>query len=186
MDDLTNQTQQKMQKVVDIIKTDLSTIRTGRAAPSLVENVLIDAYGGAQKMKVLELGQVNALDTQTLTITPYDASIIGEIKKGIETANIGLNPTIDGQLVRVSIPPLSQERREQLVQMVKQKLEGGKIQLRQMRHDAITEIKKKEASEHLSEDDVSALEKDIQKITDEVSAEIDSLGKRKEEELMQI
>jgi ribosome recycling factor len=186
MDNLINETLQKMQKVVEVIKTDLSTVRTGRATPSLIENILIAAYGGTQKLKVVELGHVSAPDPQVLNVAPYDASIIGEIRKGIEVANVGLNPVIDGQLIRISIPPLSQERREQLVQLVKQKLEGGKIQLRQIRHDAISEVKKTEEAEHLSEDNVSHLEKEIQRITDEITLEIDALGKKKEEELMQI
>jgi ribosome recycling factor len=186
MDNLVNETLQKMQKVVEVIKNDLSTVRTGRATPSIVENILISAYGGTQKLKVVELGHVASSDPQTLTIAPYDASIIGEIRKGIEVANVGLNPVIDGQVVRIAIPPLSQERREQLVQLVKQKLEGGKIQLRQIRHDAISDIKKLEEAEHLSEDNVSQMEKEVQKLIDEVTLEIDSLGNKKEEELMQI
>jgi ribosome recycling factor len=186
MDDLINSTKQRMQKVVEVIKTDLSTVRTGRATPSLVENIVVSVYGGTQKLKVVELGHVATSDPQTLTIAPYDASIAGEIRKGIEVANVGLNPVIDGQFIRIAIPPLSQERREQLVQLVKQKLEGGKIQLRQLRHDAISEIKKTEGEEHLSEDEISHLEKEIQKLTDEVSLEIDTLGKKKEEELMAI
>ncbi len=186
MENLINETLQKMQKVVEVIKNDLSTVRTGRATPSLVENIVISAYGGTQKLKVVELGHVSASDQQTLTITPYDASIAGEIRKGIEAANVGLNPVIDGQIIRVSIPPLSQERREELVHLVKQKLEGGRIQLRQLRHDAITELKRKTEEEHLSEDDVSHLEKEIQKLVEEVGLEIDALGKKKEEELMQV
>jgi ribosome recycling factor len=186
MDRLVNETLQKMQKVVEVIKTDLSTVRTGRATPSLIENIVISAYGGTQRLKVVELGMIGTSDPQTLTVSPYDASIAGEIRKGIEVANVGLNPVIDGQVIRISIPPLSQERREELVQLVKQKLEGGKIQLRQIRHDAITDVKKNEEAEHLSEDNVSYLEKEIQKITDEVSLEIDTLGKKKEEELMVI
>ena len=186
MDQLINETLQKMQKVVEVIKIDLSTVRTGRATPSLIENIMVAAYGGTQKLKVVELGHVASSDSQTLTVAPYDASIIGEIRKGIEVANVGLNPVIDGQVIRIAIPPLSQERREQLVQLVKQKLEGGKIQLRQLRHDAISSVKKTESEAHLSEDEVSHLEKEIQKITDEITLEIDTLGKKKEEELMAI
>lgn len=177
---------QSMQKVLDVIKTDLSTVRTGRAAPSLVENITINAYGGTSKMRVLELATIGSLDPQTLVVTPFDASIIGEIQKGIQEANVGLNPVIDGQLIRISIPPLSQERREELVRLVSQKLEGGRIQVRQVRHEAMEEIKKKASIKEISEDDVLRFEKEVQKATDDTIAEIDSLGKRKEEELMQI
>lgn len=177
---------QSMQRVLDVIKTDLSTVRTGRAAPSLVENIVINAYAGTSKMRVLELATIGSLDPQTLVVTPFDASIIGEIQKGIQEANVGLNPVVDGQLIRISIPPLSQERREELVRLVSQKLEGGKIQIRQVRHEAMEEIKKKFNSKEITEDDVLRLEKEVQKFTDDAIAEIDALGKRKEEELMQI
>jgi len=179
-----------MQRVLDVIKTDLATVRTGRAAPSLVENIVINAYGGppagGSKMRVLELATIGSLDPQTLVVTPFDASIIGEIQKGIQEANVGLNPVVDGQLIRISIPPLSQERREELVSLVHQKLEGGKIQIRQVRHEAMEEIKKKFNSKEITEDDVLRLEKEVQKATDDITSEIEDLGKRKEEELMTV
>ncbi len=181
-----NQTQLQMQKVLEVLKTDLSTVRTGRAAPSLVENIVINAYGGTQKLRVLELATIGSLDPQTLVVTPFDVSIIGEIQKGIQEANVGLNPVVDGQVVRISIPPLSQERREELVALVNQKLEGGKIQIRQVRHEAMEEIKKQSNNKEITEDDVLRLEKEVQRTTDETIAEIDALGKRKEEELMTV
>lgn len=181
-----NQTKLQMQKVLAVLKADLSTVRTGRATPSLVENILINSYGGTQKLRVLELATIGSLDSQTLVVTPFDASIIGEIQKGIEVANVGLNPVVDGQVVRISIPPLSQERREELVALVNQKLEGGKIQIRQVRHEAMEEIKKQFNNKEISEDDVLRLEKEVQRTTDEITSEIDALGKRKEEELLSI
>jgi ribosome recycling factor len=177
---------QQMQKVVDIIKIDLATVRTGRASPSIVENIVINAYGGTQKLKVVELAQIATQDPQTIIITPYDQSIIGEIHKGLIEGNIGLTPVIDGQLIRISIPPLTEERRQQLVALVNQKLEGGKIQIRQVRHEAINEAKKQLNDKTISEDEMFHLEKEIQKLTDETIAELDSLGKKKEEELMVI
>lgn len=180
---LINDTRQKMQKVPEILRSDLSTIRTGRAAPSLVENIIISAYGGTAKLKIIELASVATSDPQTILITPFDQSIIGEIKKGIETANVGLTPVIDGPLLRISIPPLSQERREELVHLLNQKLEGGRIQIRQQRHEAMQELKKQE---NVSEDEIKLQEKEIQKITDETIGIIDSLGERKKEELMQV
>jgi len=183
---LINDTRQKMQKVEEILKSDLSTIRTGRAAPSLVENIVIAAYGGTQKLKVIELASVTASDPQTILITPFDGSIIGEIRKGIQETSTGLTPVIDGQVIRISIPPLSQERREELVHLVNQKLEGGKIQVRQMRHEAMQSIKKEETENNISEDDTILQEKEIQKITDEAIELIDQLGEKKKEELMQV
>ena len=175
-----------MQKVVDIIRVDLGTVRTGRAAPSLVENVVIHAYGGTQNLKVIELAQISAQDPQTLVITPYDNSIIGEIQRGLMEGNIGLTPVIDGQIIRISIPALTEERRQQLVALVNQKLEGGKVQIRQLRHEAMDEVKKQLNAKTISEDEMFHLEKEVQKLTDDTIAEIDSLGKKKEEELLAI
>ncbi|HUD04702.1 MAG TPA: ribosome recycling factor [Patescibacteria group bacterium] len=182
----TDVVKQQMQKVVEVIKVDLGTVRTGRASPALVENVVIHAYGGTQALKVVELAQITTQDSQTIVITPYDSSIIGEIQKGLMEGNIGLTPVIDGQIIRISIPPLTEERRQQLVALVNQKLEGGKVQIRQVRHEAMNEVKKQLNDKTISEDEMFHAEKDIQKLTDDTIAELDSLGKKKEEELLAI
>lgn len=184
--DLLDQARQKMQKAQDVLVADLATVRTGRAAPSIVEGIVINAYGGSQRLKVIELAHVTAPDPQTVTIAPFDVSIIGEINKGIMEANIGLNPVIDGQLIRINIPQLSQERREQLIQLVSQKLEAARIQVRQIRHEAMNDIKKQFTDKELTEDDKNRLEKEAQKITDDNISKIDLLGDKKKEELMQI
>ena len=183
MDNVINDTRSKMQKILEVLRNDLATVRTGRAAPSLVENIVINAYGGTQKLRVMELATIGSSDPQTLVITPFDQSIIGEIQKGIAQANVGLNPAIDGQLIRISIPQLSQERRQELIHLMKQKLENGKIMVRQVRHEAMSGIKKQK---EISEDEISRLEKEIQKLTDELIEEIEGMGKKKEEELLQI
>ena len=170
---------EQMGKILEVIRLDLSTVRTGRATPSLVENIAINAYGGSAKMRVVELAHVSVSDSQTLIITPFDPSIIGEINKGIQEANIGFTPVIDGQLIRISIPLLSEERRQELVHLVNQKLEGGKIQVRQVRHEAMSEIKKMLDDKVISEDDSGRLEKEVQQLTDDVIADIDLLGKKK-------
>lgn len=180
----------KMQKVLEVLRIDLSTVRTGRAAPSLVENIVINAYGGppagGSRLKVMELATISASDSQTLVITPFDNSITSEIQKGIQEANVGLNPIIDGVVIRISIPPLSEERRGQLIHLMRQKLEGGKIQVRQVRHEAMNEVKKQYNDKTISEDEMLHLEKEIQKETDTTIEEIEAMGKKKEEELMQI
>ncbi|HUQ85229.1 MAG TPA: ribosome recycling factor [Candidatus Limnocylindrales bacterium] len=183
MDPLAENTKKKIDKVLDILKGDLDTIRTGRAAPSLVENIIISAYGGSTKLKVMELATVGAMDAQTLVITPFDPSIINEIAKGIEAANAGFTPSVDGNLIRISIPPLSQERREELIKAMRLKLENGKIMVRQVRHEAMEEIKKEYAGR---EDDISRVEKEVQKLVDDTVETIESWGKQKEQELMQI
>lgn len=186
MNDLITQAKQNMQKILDVLSGDLNTIRTGRAMPSLVEGITISAYSGSARMRVMELGTVSVSDTQTLVITPFDPSIITEIQKGIEAANTGLNPVVDGHLIRISIPPLSLERREQLIHLMRQKLENGKVMIRGARHESMGEIKKLDADSEITEDDKTRLEKDIQKVTDEAISQIDMMGKKKEEELLQI
>lgn len=186
MDQLVQAAQQKMQKVMEVLRTDLSTVRTGRAAPSLVEHIVISAYGGTQRLKVMELATISVSDPHTLLITPYDGSIIGEIQKGILEANVGLNPVIDGQVIRISIPPLSEERRGELIHLMRQKLENGRIMVRQVRHEAMLDIKKQYNNKTISEDEMARLEKETQRITDEIMAQIEGMGKKKEEELLQI
>jgi ribosome recycling factor len=181
-----NNARAQMEKILEVIRADLSTVRTGRATPNLVENITVNAYAGTAKMRVVELAHVSVSDSQTLLITPFDSTIIGEIQKGIQESNIGFTPSIDGNVIRISIPLLSEERRQELVHLVNQKLEGGKIQVRQVRHEAMGEIKKMLDDKDISEDDDVRLEKDIQKLTDEVIADIDLLGKKKEEELMAV
>lgn len=175
-------TRDHMGKAVEILHQDLATIRTGKAAPSLVENIQVSVYNGATKLRVLELATVVASDPQTLVITPFDQSIIEEIRKGIMDSGSGLNPSSDGQVMRISIPPLSEERRQELVHLMSQKLENGRVMIRQTRHEALADLKKGD----LPEDENERLEKEIQLATDKFVAEIDALGKRKEEELMQI
>jgi len=182
MDQLISDTKQHMQKVLDIIHTDLSTIRAGKATPSLVDQVMINAYGGAARMKVLELATVTTQDSQTLLISPFDKSTLQEISKGILEANIGFTPSNDGINIRISIPPLSQERREQLIHLMKQKLENGKILIRQSRQEAMQELKKAD----LPEDENGRLEKEVQKVTDGVIEQVEAMGKQKEAELLQL
>lgn len=186
MDQLLILTKDKMGKVMEVLRGDLGTVRTGRAAPSLVEHLTIRVYGGSAKMKVMELATIGTTDAHTLVITPFDHSIINEIQKGIQEANVGLSPVIDGQIIRISIPPLSEERRGQLINLMKQKLENGRIMVRQVRQEGMHEIKKQYNDKTISEDDMMRLEKEVQKLTDDTISEIDSLGKRKEEELLQI
>jgi ribosome recycling factor len=183
MDPVAEKTKQRLQKVLDVLKADLDTLRTGRATPSLVENIQINAYGGSAKLKVMELATIGAPDTQTIVLTPYDMSTIHEVQKGIEAANVGLNPIIDGNILRISIPPLSLERRQDLIKAMKQKLESGRVMVRQVRHEMIEDMKKDYVGR---EDDIARLEKEVQRLVDETIETIESWGKQKEAELLQI
>src|SRR6185295_11138921 len=162
---------EQMRKAFDILSSDISTIRTGRAAPSIVESIVVSVYGGSSKLRIMELATISAVDPQTLVITPFDASIIDEISKGILEANVGLNPSTDGQLIRISIPPLSQERRQELIHAMKQKLENGRIMVRQIRHEGMADVKRNLDSKNIGEDEQTRIEKEIQKSTDEFISE---------------
>ncbi len=177
---------QRLQKVIDVLKTDLGTIRTGRATPALVENIMIKAYGGTTYLKVMELATVGTTDSHTLVLTPFDHTIIQEIEKGIQEANVGLNPVVDGQILRITVPQLTEERRQELIKAMKHKLENGKIMIRQVRQDVMNDIKKQHADKSLSDDESARLEKEAQKVVDESMDLIESMGKQKEEELLQI
>lgn len=177
---------QKMAKVLEVMRGDLATVRTGRATPSLVENIVVNAYGGTQRLKIMELATIVASESNLLTLTPFDNSIIDEIQKGILSANVGLTPSTDGNVIRIVIPPLSAERRQELIKLVGQKLENGRIMLRQVRHEAMNSVKKQFADKLVSQDESTRLEKEVQKATDETMGQIESLRENKEAELMQI
>jgi len=186
MDNTVSEMRQKMQKALLILQEDISTVRTGRAMPSLVENVIVSVYEETQKLKIKELATISASDPQTLVLAPFDPSITDEIQKGIMEANIGLTPSSDGNIIRISIPPLSEERRRDLIKLVKQKNENGKISIRQIRQDARNIVRKKHNDKEISEEQMYRLDQEIQKITDEITLAIDEMGRKKEEELLRI
>ena len=177
---------QKFQKVVDSVASDISGIRTGRATPSLVENIMVPAYGGTSMMRVLEVASITAPDTTMLVISPWDKSIIGDIRKGILEANMGMNPSIDGEVIRISFPPLTTEDREKYVKILSQKLENGKVSIRSVRADEMQEIKKKFENKELTEDDRKDDEKMLQELTDVYISKIETLGESKKQELLTI
>lgn len=176
----------KMVRVVDLVSTDVGSIRGARATPAIVEEIDVSAYGGAQKLKINELATISAGDAQTIVIDPWDKSIIGEIKKAILSANVGLNPNIDGEIIRISLPPMTTEDRENYVRLLGKKLENGKVMVRQIRGDIMHDIKVKFESKDLSEDEKFSLEKRLQELTDEYTDKIDKLGETKKRELMQV
>ena len=175
-----------MQSSLDAVIGDISGVRTGRATPSLVENIVCPAYGGTQRLKILELATISAPDPSQIIINPWDKSIIGDIKKGIMEANIGMNPSIDGEIIRIAMAPLTTEDREKYVKLLSGKLENGKVIIRQVRADEMHEIKKKFEDKEITEDEKFADEKKLQEITDEFVKKIDEIGEKKKVELLQI
>ncbi len=177
---------EKMKKALEITRTDLTSIRSGRATPALVENIVIVAYGGSQRLRVMEMATITTMDAKTIVISPYDPSTIAEIEKGIMEANTGLTPVVDRDIVRITIPPLSEERRREYMKLAKVKLEAGKVMVRQIRAEAMKDLKRAEEDTSISEDERKHGERLIQEMTDEMVAEIDAMGQKKETELLQV
>ena len=176
----------RMTQVLNLVTSDLGSLRTGKATPALVDDLAVLVYGGQQKLKVKELASVSTPDHQTLIIDPWDKSIIGEIRQGILTANIGMNPAIDGQLIRISLPPMTTEDREKYTKLLSSKLESGRVMIRQIRQDGMHDIKKAFEAKEISEDEKFAGEKKLQEITDEYVEKINDIGDKKKNELLQI
>ncbi len=183
MDQVVKDTRHKMQRTIDALHQEFLTVRTGKASPALVENIVIMAYGGTTPLKVLELATIGVQNNTTIVISPFDKSIISDIEKGISNANVGLNPIVDGEILRINLPPLTEERRTELSKLVKQKAEVGKVSIRQVRHEGMEDVEKME-KDGLSEDEKERLEREIQKATDEFVEKIDLLSADKEKELM--
>lgn len=176
----------KMQSSVTSVAGDIGGIRTGRATPALVENIIVPAYGGTQRLRVMEVGSITSPDPTQIVISPWDKSIIGDIKKGILEANIGMNPNIDGEVIRIVVPPLTTEDREKYVKLLSQKLENGKVEIRQIRADEMHAIKKKFEAKEVSEDEKFGQEKKLQELTDQFIVKIEEMGEKKKIELLQI
>ncbi len=180
------QVRNKMQGALDALLQTIGNIRTGRATPNLIQNLEVMVYGGTQRLRILELASVTASDPQTLVIDPWDKSIIGEIKKGIEAANIGMNPSVDGEIIRISFPPLTTEDREKYVKLLSGKLEDSRVQVRQIRADVMHNIKKEFDEKKITEDEKFAFEKNLQNLTDEFVSKIERAGEMKKSELLQL
>lgn len=176
----------RMGEVVDLVVSDVASIRTGRATSALVEDLQVAVYGGQQKLKINELATITVADNQSIVIDPWDKSIVGEMKKGIDAANVGLSPSIDGEIIRISLPPFTTEDREKFVRLLNTKLENGKIMVRQVRGDAMREIKDAFEKKDLTEDEKFNQEKRLQDITDKYVGKIEEIGGRKKEELLQV
>ena len=181
-----NVARERMKKALEVTRTDLSSIRSGRATPALVENIVVMAYGGTQRMRIQEMATITTMDAKTIVISPYDISTIAEIEKGIQVGSTGLTPVVDKDIIRITIPALSEERRMEYIKLAKAKLEAGKVMVRQVRGDAMRDLKKLEEGKTISEDEQKHGERLIQELTDEMIAEIDTMGAHKEQELMQI
>jgi len=176
----------QIDQVIHLFQADIGKIRTGRATPSLVEDVVIPAYGGRQQLKVKELATITTDGPQSLVIAPFDRSIAGDIKKGLEQANLGFSPIIDGELIRINLSPLTTERREEYIKLLHTKLENTKVMIRQIRQQMMKQKDMEFDSKTLSEDDKFRLQDQAQKLIDKFIEEVDDLGRAKEAQLRRV
>ncbi len=174
----------RMNKAVEHLAIEFNKVRTGKASTGLLEGIKVDYYGTPTPLA--QVASINTPDSHTIAIQPWDKSMLAVIEKTILNANLGLNPSSDGNLVRVPIPPLNEERRKELVKMVKKLSEDARVAVRNVRRDEIEHLKKSEKEEHISEDDRKHAEKEIQTLTDKHIKEIDTLLAKKEKEIMEV
>jgi len=171
-----------MDKIVSIFLEDITSIRTGRATPGLIENIVVTVYGG-QKMKLIELGSIGVSDARTLTFQPWDMTVIREISNGIAAANVGMNPAVDGQIIRMSLPMMTVEQREDYIKMLGRKLEGARVMIRDARGDYRKSIVDAKNEKTISEDEYKRDETELQKTTDEYVKKLEGLALKKETEI---
>jgi len=174
----------KMHRSVESTRAEFAAIRTGRATPALLERIHVDAYGQSTPLK--QVAGVSTPDSRTLVIQAWDKAVVADIKKAIETSDLGLNPNVDGQMIRLIIPPLNEERRKDLVKVIKKKAEDGKIAIRNIRHRAHDDLKHQLKKAEITEDDNKRMQDRLQKLTDRFTKDIESLVAAKEKEVMEV
>ena len=184
MDDILQTIESKMQKAVEVVRGDMSTIRVGGAKPSLVQDIQVDAYGS--KMKLVELAQITAPDPTQIIISPWDKDVLVNIQAAIEEADLGLTPTATGDRLVINMPELTEERRKDYVRLVGQKLESGRVMVRQIRQEGREEIDKLKDEEGISEDDVHEMYKQLDELTDKYNEKLEEMAEKKEEEIMEV
>lgn len=179
-----NEARQHMHAAVDAMRREFNSVRTGKASPALLDTVRVDAYGS--KMPLNQVATVNVPEPRLLLVQPWDKSLIGDIEKAILSAQLGLNPANDGNLIRVPIPQLNEERRRDMVRMLHKLAEEGRVSVRHARQEANKDVKQREGEHDISEDQARREMDEIQKLTDEFIAKIDELLHSKEAEVMEV
>ena len=174
----------KMDRAVDAFRRDLTQLRTGRATPALVENIDVDYYGSMTPLK--QIASISAPDARAIMIQPWDSAAMREIEKSLQTSDMGFNPSNDGTTITVPIPPLTQERRQEMVKLLKGKMEDGKISVRNVRRDGLESLRKLEKEKSISQDDGRRAQDQLQKTTDGHTKLIDETGSAKEAEILQV
>jgi ribosome recycling factor len=184
LDGVYKDTDMRMTKAIESTRSEFASIRTGRAAPSLLDRLHVEAYGTSVPLK--QVASVSSPDGRSLQVSAFDKQVVGAIRRAIETSDLGLNPNVDGQNIRLSIPPLTEDRRKALVKIVKGKGEDGKIAIRNIRHKATDEIKALQKAGTITEDEVKRAADHVQKLTDRHIKQIEELVAFKEKEIMEV
>ncbi len=184
IDELLADAKERMAKSVESSRGELATVRTGRASPHLLDRITVDYYGNPTPLK--QLANVSASDARLLTVTPFDKGALGGIEKAIQESDVGLTPSNDGNLIRLQIPEMTEERRREMVKVVHGVAEEGRIAIRNVRRDIMSDLRELKKEGEAGEDDERRAETALQKQTDEAIAEIDSLLKGKEEEILEV
>lgn len=184
MDDLLKDASVKMTRSIEAFKKELGKVRTGRASFSLVDGIKVDYYGTPTPLQ--QVGTLSVPESRLITVTPWDAKMIGPIEKAIQASGLGLNPASDGKVVRIPIPPLTEERRKELVKLVKKMAEEARVAVRNVRREAIERVKEKEKKKDISEDEMKRGQERAQKETDAFIKKIDEILKVKEQEIMEV
>lgn len=181
--ELLRETEKRMRKALEALKSDLRTIRTGRASPSLVERVMVDYYG--QPTPLNQLAVISAPEPNLLVVRPYDPASLEEIERAILKSDVGLTPSNDGRLIRLPIPRLTEERREELAKLVRQRVEEGKVALRNIRRDALEDLREFEKEKLVSEDEFYRAKDRLQDLIDTYSEDMEEISTRKQREIME-
>lgn len=176
--------EEKMQKSIASVASDFAAVRAGRANAAVLDRIMVDYYG--TPTPIHQIASIGSPDPRTLTIQPWDAAAVKLICKAIQESDLGINPQNDGKIIRLGFPQLTEERRKELVKQIAKYAEGGKVAIRNIRRDAVETFKAQKKNGEITEDDMKMAEKEIQKMTDDMCKEIDSLMEKKEKELLEV
>lgn len=184
IDDILLEAEEKMSKSEEVVQHEFTGVRTGKASPTLVENIMVDSYGS--QMRIRELAGITTPEPRCLLIQPWDAGTLGPIEKAIQKANLGLNPATQGKVIRIVLPEMSEERRQEFVKIARKLAEDGRVAVRHVRRDAMDALKKEGKAGGVTEDQIEAAEKEVQKLTDQYIKMIDTHLDHKETEIMTV
>lgn len=176
--------EQKMKKSLEAVQQELASLRTGKATTTLLDGIKVDSYG--QMMPLKQVGNVSVSDSKTLMVQVWDKSMVGVVEKAVRDANLGLSAAADGQLIRVSVPPLNEERRKEYVKLAKKLAEDGKVALRNIRREMVQQIEKAEKDKTITEDDKNRGKKDADALTQRFEKSVDEVTAKKEKEILEV